>query len=128
VSERKNRHLLDVTRALLISANLPKSFWADAILTSCYLINRLPSRILNNKSPMEILYSRKFSLSHLRVFGCVCYAHIQDSGKLDPRARKCVFIGYSTTKKGYKCFDPITRRLYISRDVVFNENLMFYSF
>jgi Reverse transcriptase (RNA-dependent DNA polymerase)/Integrase core domain/gag-polypeptide of LTR copia-type/GAG-pre-integrase domain len=128
VAERKNRHLLEMTRALLFSSNIPKTFWADAILTSCYLINRLPSRVLNFKSPFEILYNRKFNISHLKVFGCICYVHSQNGSKLDPRARKCVFLGYSSTKKGYKCFDPNSRRTYFSRDVVFNEHQMYYAF
>jgi IS30 family transposase len=106
VSERKNRHLLEVTCALLFSANLPKGFWFDAILTACYLINRLPSRVIEFRSPFEILYNRKFNLSHIRIFGCTCYVHSQNAGKLDPRARKCIYVGYSPTKKGYRCYDP----------------------
>lgn len=126
VAERKNRHLLEVTRALLFSGNLPKKFWADAVLTSCYLINRLPSRILNYKSPLEALYKRKFNISHLRIFGCVCYMHVQNTNKLEPRAKKCVFLGYSSFKKGYKCFDPSTNRVYFSRDVLFSETQLYY--
>jgi hypothetical protein len=127
ISERKNRHLLEMTRALLFAGNLPKPFWADAVLTSCYLINRLPSRILDYKSPLEILYNRNINISHLRVFGCVCYVHIQNGNKLEPRARKCVFLGYSSVKKGYKCFDPESNRTFISRDVQFTETQLYYS-
>jgi Reverse transcriptase (RNA-dependent DNA polymerase) len=112
---------------LLFSGNLPKYFWADAVLTSCYLINRLPSRILDYKSPLEILYKRNINLSHLRCFGCLCYMHIQNNSKLDARARKCVFIGYSSLKKGYKVFDPSTNNVHFSRDVLFAENQPFYT-
>jgi Reverse transcriptase (RNA-dependent DNA polymerase)/Integrase core domain/gag-polypeptide of LTR copia-type len=126
VAERKNRHLLEITRALLFSANLPKEYWAVAICTSCYLINRLPSHILGIKSPLEILYNRKIGISHLRVFRCVCYVHSQEGNKLDPRAHKCIFFGYSSVKKGYICFEPNTRRTFISHDVTFNENKMFF--
>jgi hypothetical protein len=112
---------------LLFSAHLPNTYWADAVLTSCYLINRLPSRILDFKSPMEVLYNRKFNLSHLRTFGCICYVHAQNAGKLDPHAQKCVFVGYSTTQKGYRCYHPNSKRTYISRDVRFDEQRMFYT-
>jgi hypothetical protein len=127
VSERKNRHLLEITRALLFSAHLPKTYWADAVLTGCYLINRLLSRILDFQSPMEILYNRKFNLSHLRVFGCVCYVHSQNAGKLDSHAQKCIFVGYSSTQKEYRCYDPKQKRVFISRDVRFDESKMFYA-
>jgi Integrase core domain/GAG-pre-integrase domain len=113
IAERKNRHLLEVTRALLFSGNLPKNYWADAVLTGCYLINRLPSRVLDFKSPLEVLYNRKIDISHLRIVGCVCYVHSQDGGKLEPRSRKCVFLGYSSRKKGYICLDPNTKKIYI---------------
>jgi Reverse transcriptase (RNA-dependent DNA polymerase)/Integrase core domain/gag-polypeptide of LTR copia-type/GAG-pre-integrase domain len=126
VAERKNRHLLEVTRALLFSANMPKEYWAVAVRTACYLINRLPSRILGFKSPLEKLYDRKIGISHIKVFGCICYVHAQEGNKLDPRAHKCVFIGYSSTKKGYICFNPDTQKTFISRDVTFNENKMFF--
>jgi Reverse transcriptase (RNA-dependent DNA polymerase)/Integrase core domain/gag-polypeptide of LTR copia-type len=126
-AERKNRHLLEVTRSLLFSGNLPKLFWADAILASCYLINRLPSKILDYKSPLEIVYKRDINLSHLRCFGCICYLHVQNSNKLDPRSKKCVFIGYSSLKKGYKVFDPSTNSVHFSRDVTFAENQVYYS-
>jgi transposase InsO family protein len=56
VAERKNRHLLEVTRALLFQMNVPKLFWSDAVLTACYLINRMPSSVLNGKSPHSVLF------------------------------------------------------------------------
>jgi hypothetical protein len=118
--------MLEVTLALLFPAQLPKTYWSDAVLTACYLINRLPSRILNFQCPMEILYNRKFGISHLRVFGCVCYVHLQTVGKLDQHARRCIFVGYCSTKKGYKCYDPQLRKTYISRDVRFDKTHMFY--
>ena len=55
VSERKNRHLLEVARSLLFTSNVPKCFWGDAILTACYLINRMPSRVLNYQTPLNCL-------------------------------------------------------------------------
>ena len=128
VAERKNGHLLDQTRALLFQNHVPKKFWGEALLTATYLINRLPSKILESKSPMEVLSSFYPQLDPTnklqpRIFGCVSFVHVHSNerGKLDPRAVKCVFLGYSITQKGYKCFHPPSKRFYVSRDVTFNE-------
>ena len=123
IAERKNRDLLEKTRALMLQMNVPKRFWSQGVLTATYLINRLPSRVLDSKSPYEVMQNKKINLSHLRIFGCTCYAHIQSHhrDKLDPKAIKCVFMGYSSTQKGYKCYNPCSRKLFVSRDVRFDE-------
>jgi hypothetical protein len=78
----KSQHLLEVTRALLLFMHVPKSYWGDALLTAAYLINRMPSCVLNFKTPLEVL-SPPFSSSNFvippRVFGCVCFVHFHDS-------------------------------------------------
>ena len=106
IAERKNGHLLEITRALIFQMNIPKSFWGEAVLIATYLINRLPSPILNYSSPVETLsrFFPKFDgFNYLspRIFGCVAFVHIyaHQRSKLDPRALKCIFVGYSPTKK-----------------------------
>jgi LPS sulfotransferase NodH len=79
--------------------NVPKSYWSDVVLTATYLINRLPSVILKNMSPLEILKNRKIDLDHIRVFGCTCFVHIKRHDKLDKNVVKAVFLGYSSQKK-----------------------------
>jgi hypothetical protein len=116
-----NRHLLEITRVLLFQSKIPKTFWSDAVLTATYLINRLPSINLNYKSILEIFYKRKIIIDYLRVFECVCYVHNNKRDKLDYTSIKAIFLGYST-KKGYKCYDPINKKYYISRDITFQEN------
>ena len=129
VAERNNRHLLEVARCLLFHMHVPKQFWSDAVLTACYLINRMPSSILDGASPHSLLYpsSLPFSLP-LKVFGCVCYVHNLGPSydKLDPRATKCVFLGYSTTQKGYRCYSPVSRRYLTSIDITFVESLPYF--
>ena len=76
VVERKNRHLLNVTRALLFQNNVPKSFWGEAVLTAVYLINRMPSRVLGYQNPINVLskFFSDFSNSCKlppKIFGCV---------------------------------------------------------
>ncbi|KAK2354846.1 putative mitochondrial protein [Trifolium repens] len=128
IAERKNRHLLDQTRAILFQNKVPKKYWGEAVLTASYLINRLPSSVLASKTPMEVLSSFYPDVSTScnlipRIFGCKSFVHIHSDGrgKLDPRALKCVFIGYSSTQKGYKCYHPPSHKFFVSRDVTFHE-------
>uniref|UniRef100_A0A2N9IEJ3 Integrase catalytic domain-containing protein n=1 Tax=Fagus sylvatica TaxID=28930 RepID=A0A2N9IEJ3_FAGSY len=105
IAERKNGPILAIARALMLQMHVPKSFWADAVLTATYLLNRMPSRVLKGKSPFEILFADKSPFSvPLKVFGCVSFVHNLNPSrdKLDPRAHKCIFLGYSRTQKGYR--------------------------
>ncbi|GKC56599.1 retrovirus-related pol polyprotein from transposon TNT 1-94 [Tanacetum coccineum] len=106
VAERKNRLLLEMTRALIIESNVPKTFWPEALATATYLINRLPTKILKMKTPLETL-TEYHTLSQVltlepKVFGCTVFAHIPKSyrDKLDPCAEKCVFCGIWSKSKG----------------------------
>jgi hypothetical protein len=103
----------------LFQNNVPKVFWLDVILTATYLINRLSSVKLNYKSPQEILSKEKINVGHLKVFGCRCYVYKNKQDKLDYTSIKAIFLGYSSQKKGYKCYDPINKKLYILRHVTF---------
>lgn len=106
IAKRKNRHLLEVARSLMFSMNLPKPFWEDAILVGAYLINRMSLKTINFKSPLETLQGKNNYIVPPRIFGCVLYIHDRKADKLDPLALKCVFIRYSPTQKGYKCYHP----------------------
>ncbi|XP_059590837.1 retrovirus-related Pol polyprotein from transposon RE1 isoform X2 [Vitis vinifera] len=134
VAERKNRHLLEVTRCLMFSSNVPNYFWGEAILTATYLINRMPSRVLTFQSPRQ-LFLKQFPHTHaassdlpLKVFGCTAFVHVysQNRSKFAPRANKCIFLGYSPTQKGYKCYSPTNKRFYTTMDVSFFEHVFFY--
>ncbi|KAI0519586.1 hypothetical protein KFK09_007037 [Dendrobium nobile] len=124
VSERKHRHLLETVRALLFHANVPTKWWFDALETATYLINRLPTPVLQHKSPYELLYNTPPTYTHLRTFGCLCYPLFPTvfSHKLAPRTISCVFLGYASHSKGYKCLHIPTGRIYLSRHVTFHES------
>jgi hypothetical protein len=120
-AERKHRHILDSVRAALLSASCPEKFWGEATLNVVYTINRLPTLVLKNFSPFEKLFGKSPEYSILKPFGCACFVLLQphEHTKLEPRARLCCFLGYGTEHKGYRCWDPISNRLRISRHVTF---------
>ena len=124
VAERMNRTLIEVVRSLLSESDLPQSFWAEALSTATYLRNLSPTVAVNGMTPFEAWMGYKPSVSHLRVFGCVCYAHIPKDKrkKLDSKAREAIFLGYGKDKKGYRLFDPSCSKIFYSRDVKFNES------
>ena len=124
VAERMNRTIISKARCMLSNARMNKRFWAEAANTACYLINRSPSIPLNKKTPIEVWSGMPADYSQLKVFGCTAYAHV-DNGKLEPRAIKCLFLGYGLGVKGYKLWNPETNKTFMSRSVVFNESVMF---
>uniref|UniRef100_A0A2N9FGV4 Integrase catalytic domain-containing protein n=1 Tax=Fagus sylvatica TaxID=28930 RepID=A0A2N9FGV4_FAGSY len=105
IAEWKNGLILAIARALILQMNVPKLFWANAVLTATYLLNRMPSHILKGKSPFEMFFPGKnpFSIPP-RVFGRVSFVHNHSPNhdKLDHRAHKCIFLDYSRTQKGYR--------------------------
>jgi histone deacetylase 1/2 len=123
-AERKHRHIVEVGLALLAHASMPLKFWDEAFLAATYLINRTPSKVINYATPLERLFHHTPDYSSLRVFGCACYPNLRpyNQHKLDFRSKQCVFLGYSSMHKGFKCLEVSTGRVYISRDVVFDES------
>ena len=130
VAERKNRHLIETTRTLLLHYHVPFRFWGDTVLTACYLINRMPSSVLHAQIPHSLLFpDQPFYFLPPRVFGCTCFVHILTPGqdKLFVKATKCIFLGYSRLQKGYRCYSPQTHRYFLSADVTFFEDSPFFS-
>jgi hypothetical protein len=108
VAGRKNQHLLEVVRASLVEAHMPLSYWGEALNSSVYLINRVPSSVINFQTPFQALSDAVVApiVPNLppRIFGYVAFIHLHkhQCNKLTPRVLRCVFLGYSTHQKGYK--------------------------
>jgi hypothetical protein len=102
VVERRNKTLLDIVRSMMAQANLPISFWGDALLTAAYILNRVPSQSVSS-TPYELWKGEKPNLEHLHPWGSASFVHntTHKYGKLSPRARKHIFIRYSNSLKGY---------------------------
>ncbi|CAH9125759.1 unnamed protein product [Cuscuta epithymum] len=127
VAERMNRTLNERARSMRLHAGLPKMFWADAVNTAAYLINRGPSSPIGFKIPEEEWKGREVSLTHLKVFGCISYVKVKDadSDKLEEKAKKCIFIWYGLDDMGYRFWDNHSKKVIRSRDVTFNENALY---
>jgi hypothetical protein len=122
--ERKHRHIIDTTLALLATSGVPKCFWDEACQTSCYLINGLPTPSLKHISPFHKLFGKPLDYS-LKKFGCQCFPNLQpyNTNKFEFRSKACVFMGYSSHHKGYRCFHLETKKYFVSHDVVFHESV-----
>lgn len=123
VVERRNQTILATARSLLKAKGMPARFWGEAVTTAVFLLNRAPTKSLENRTPYEAWFGKKPAVGHLRTFGCLAYVknvrpHLS---KLEDRSTPMVFIGYAAGTKGYKVFDPVTGRVQVSRDVIFDE-------
>ncbi len=124
VAERRMRTILERVRAMLFDAKMPKVMWGECVVHAADLINMTPSTVTDNVTPNEKWFKKIPSAEYLKVFGCAAYAHIPEHlrDKLEPRARKCVYLGLPGHKKGYRLLDPNTGHIVYSRDVTFNES------
>lgn len=123
VAERFNRTLVEKVRSMLFEANAPKRMWCEAVYTGVYLINRSPTTSLKGSvTPAEMWYGVKPDVSKLRIFGCKAYAWIpsQQRKKMDSKSRKSIMIGY--VQNGYRLWDQDKQRIFIARDVKFDED------
>src|ERR1051325_6396980 len=125
IAERRNITILDMARCMLKQKNLPKSLWGEAVSTAVYIFNRRPTKILKNKVPEEVWSGKRPSVSHLKLFGSMCYKHIPDARrrKLDDKSEPMILVGYHKTGV-YRLFNLVNENIVLSRDIVINENFV----
>lgn len=103
---------------------MPNTYWVEALMMATHIFNILPSSSINNHIPFTTLFQKPATYDHLRVFGCLCYPNLLPvtSHKLAARSTACVFLGYPSNHKGYRCLDLTSRKVIISRHVIFDES------
>ncbi|XP_019184566.1 PREDICTED: uncharacterized protein LOC109179511 [Ipomoea nil] len=125
VAERKHQLFLSVARALRFQSGVPMEFWNHYVMHAIYLINRLPPAKPGEKSPFEFLFGRTVEYHHLKAFGCLCFGSTMSHGKskMEPRAKKFLFLGIPANVKGYVLYDIANKHVFISMDVQFYEHI-----
>ncbi|KAH9750255.1 hypothetical protein KPL71_013814 [Citrus sinensis] len=123
VVERKNRSIQEMARTMLNENSLPKYFWAEAVNTACYVLNRVLIRPNLNKTPYELWKDRKPNIGYFKVFGCKCFVlNTKDNlGKFDPKSDVGIFLGYSNSSKAYRVYNKKTLVVEESMHVTFDE-------
>ena len=96
VAERKNRTILNMVRSMLKSKRMLKEFWAKVVQCAIYVQNQYPHAKLDDQTPLGAWSGQKPTISHLKMFGSVAYAHVQDQRrtKLEDKNKRYIFIGY----------------------------------
>ncbi|GJT31281.1 ribonuclease H-like domain-containing protein [Tanacetum coccineum] len=125
-SERMVRTINNLIRTLLFQANLPPTFWVEALNMAIQLLNILPSTAIANDISYTRLYGKDPNYTLLRIFGCLCYHHLYPSHKLAPRAIPSVFLGFASSHRGYRCLDLHINKIIISRHVTFDKTVFPY--
>jgi hypothetical protein len=123
VVERKNRTLLDMARTMLDEYKTPNRFWAEAINTACYSINRLYLHRILKKTSYEFLTGKKPNVSYFRVFGSKCFILVKRGrkSKFAPKAVEGFLLGYDSNTRAYRVFNKSTGLVEVSCDIVFDE-------
>ena len=114
IAERKNRTIMEMARSMKKARHLPNEYWAEIVACVVYILNSSPTMSVKDKVPQEAWSNKKHNVSHLRVSGCIAYAHVptENRKKLDNKGERCIFVGYSEQSKADKLYNPITKRDY----------------
>ena len=113
-----------MAKTMLNENNLPKYFWAEAVNTSCYVLNRILLRPILKKTPYELCKNKKPNIGYFKVFGCKCFIlNIKDNlGKFDAKLDVKIFLGYLTSSKAFRVFNKRTMVVKESIHVIFYES------
>jgi len=124
VVERRNQTIMNMVRNTLSNQKMPKEFWAEGAKWITYVLNQSPTSALQEQTPEEAWSGLKPNVSHFKTFGCIGYVHIPEARrtKLDNKSCKAIFLGVSEESKAYRMYNPNSKKIIISRDVVFEEN------
>ena len=124
VAEHKNRTIMNMVRSMLSEKQVPKNFWPEAVNWTAHVLNRSPTLAVKGVTPEEAWSGVKPNVDYFRVFGCIGHVHVPDNKrkKLDDKSFQCVLLGVSEESKAYRLYDPVSKKIVVSRDVVFEED------
>ena len=116
---------MEMARTMLKSMNIPGRYLGEAVRHAVYLLNRLPTRAMEERTPYEVWNGRKPHLGHLKVFGCLAHMKVTTPHlkKLDDRSKKVVYFGVEEGSKAHRLYDPQLNKIVVSRDVIFEEKV-----
>ena len=108
---------------MLNEKQVPKAFWLEAVRWCVHIHNRCPTVVVENKTPEEAWSGEKPMVEYFQIFGCVAHVHVPDQrrSRLDDKSKKCVFLGVNDESKAWRLYDPVSKKIIISKDVVFEE-------
>ncbi|GJV33598.1 putative ribonuclease H-like domain-containing protein, partial [Tanacetum coccineum] len=124
VAERKNRTLIEAARTMLADSFLPNTFWAEAVSTACYVLNRVLVTKPHNKTPYELLTGKTPIISYIRPFGChvTILNTIDHLGKFAGKSDEGFLVGYSLQSKAFRVYNLVTKRVEENLHINFLEN------
>jgi hypothetical protein len=124
VSKHLNHTFAERIIVMLNQAGLLISFWGMAVLYLACVLNTTPSSTLSKTMFYKVWYERKPDISMYRAFGCQAWVLIprKKQGNLDSHTQSCIFLGFKDGYKGWKCYNPVTKKVIISQDVIFQED------
>ena len=106
IAKRKNKTIMEMARSMMKVEDLPNEYWVEGVACAVYILNCSPTKSVKYKVPQEAWSNKKHNVSHLRVFGCIAYAHVlnENMKKLDNKDEICIFVGYSEKSKAYELY------------------------
>ncbi|GJR83657.1 putative ribonuclease H-like domain-containing protein [Tanacetum coccineum] len=124
VAERKNRTLIEAARTMLADSFLPNTFWAEAVSTACYVLNRVLVTKPHNKTPYELITGKILTISYIRPFGCyvTILNTIDHLGKFAGKSDEGFLVGYSLQSKAFGLYNLETKRVEENLHITFLEN------
>lgn len=120
-AERKHKHLTETSLTMLFHANSSIWFWVEAFSIAIYIINRLPTPVLNELFPFEILYGKTPAYAIFHTFGCLCFPYLRDYAKIkfEPHSVPCIFLGYTPSYKGFRYLDLTSHWVFVTKHARF---------
>ncbi|WVZ52605.1 hypothetical protein U9M48_003649 [Paspalum notatum var. saurae] len=125
VVECKNRTLVEMARTMLDEHRTPRRFWAEAVNTACYIVNRIFLRAFLGKTSYELRFGRRPSVKHLRAFGCRFFV-LKKAGHLDKFESRCldgIFLGYASNSRAFRVWILEAKQVVETCEVSFDETM-----